>query len=397
MAERNAAVGYAAIKKESTPGTAVTPDVYTPYYKQSVATDFHVMEDMPVYGNRFKKFQHLRGTRSHGGQIVVMAEPDTAGYWLDMLLNRSATSGAGPYTHTFGLSNTTLPNSYTLDISLGSQVVRYMGVQASNLNVAWEDEKMQFEIDVSALKSFHGREIASVSGSGPYTVVLKTDYDPSPTDGLVVSDLIQFQLANGTTVNATVASIVGVTSFTCVANPTVSAGDMVVLRPATPSLSIKTPFLWGKTQFFFAADAAAAATASATSSNQTRLEPGTELSIMYEFEDDEGSKRSGSFDPASLIRTVGDYSFKIKKYFDTADDFKKWNALTKQALVMIAYSGSTNQYQLKVTLNNMTSKTGSVETESGATEYQEIEMGGNYDTSDGAGMTVVAINAVSTI
>lgn len=397
MSERNASTGYAAIKKESSVGVAVTPNVYTPYYKQKIATDFHIMEDTPVAGNRFKIFQHLRGSRSHGGSITVMAEPDTAGYWLDMFLNKSGTTGSNPYTHTFGLSNDTMPNSYTLDISLGSQVVRFFGVQASNFKIAWEDEKMQFELDVAALKSFYGREIASVSGSGPYTVTLKTDYDASPTDGLVVGDLIQFQLANGTTVNATVASIPGGTTFTCSTNPTVSAGDMVVLRPATPSLSVKRPFLWGLTQFFFAADLATAVTNSATASNQTRLEPGTDLELMYEFEDDEGSKRSGGFDPASLIRTVGDYKLKIKQFFDTASDIKTWNALTKRAMVMRSYSGSTNQYELQVKLNNLTMLTLPPETESGSTIYSEQEFGGNYDTSDGKGMEVVAINSVSTI
>ena len=397
MAERNAAVGYAAIKKESVVGTAVTPNVYTPYYKQSIVTNFNIMEDTPVYGNRFKKFQHLRGSRSHGGNIVVMAEPDTAGYWLDMLLNKSATSGSDPYTHTFGLSNTTNPNSYTLDVSFGSQVVRFFGVQASNFNIAWEDEKMQFEIDVSALGSFYGREILSISGT---TVNLKPDYNTDATKGLVASDLVSIVDPDGavTTLNTTIASITDVDTVEVGASAAAFAvGDMLVLRPATPSLSLKTPFLWGKTQFFFAADDAAAMTASATASNQTRLEPGTELSLMWEFEDDQGSKRSGAFDPASLIRTIGDYAFKLKKFFDTPEDIKAWNALTKKALVMRSYSGASNQYEIQVHLNNMTMLTMPPETESGGTIYSEQEFGGNYDASDGKGMEVKVINAVSTI
>lgn len=394
MAERNAAVGYAAIKKETTAGTPVTPDTYTPYYKQSLMTDLHLMADAPVYGNRFKNYQHLQGTRSHGGQLTVMAEPDTAARWCDMLLNKSATSGSNPYTHTFGLSNTTDPNSYTVDISLGSQVVRFWGVQASNLNIAWEDQKMQFELDVAALGSFYGREVASVA---TLAVTLKTDYDPEPTKGLVAGDLIQFQLANGTTLNTTVTSVDSATVVTVGSATSVAAGDMVVLRPATPSLSLKRPYIWGLTRFFFAADAAAALTASATASNQTRLESGTELSLMWEFEEDEGSKRSGSFDPASLIRTQGDYSFKLKKFFDKADDIKTYNALTKKAMIMRSYAGSTNQYELRVTLNNLTMLTQPPETESGSTVYSEQEFGGNYDASDGKGMEVTVINAVSTV
>lgn len=394
MSERNAATGYAAIKKESAVGTPVTPNVYTPYYSQKIATDFHIMEDTPVYGNRFKKYQHLKGSRSHGGSIVVMAEPDTAARWFDMLYNRSATAGSDPYTHTFGLSNDTMPNSYTLDLALGAQVVRFWGVQASNIKIGWQDEKMQFEIDLAGLGSFYGREVASVNAS---EVTLKTDYDADPTKGLVADDLIQFQLANGTVVNTTVTSVDSATVITVGSATGVAAGDMVVLRPATPSLSLKRPFLWGLTQFFFSDTAANAVTASATASNQTRLEPGTELELIWEFEDDEGSKRSGGFDPASLIRTVGDYSFKIKKFFDTADDIKTWNALTKKAMVMVSLSGSTNQYRLQVSLNNLTLLSPAPESESGSTIYSEQEFGGNYDASDGKGVEVKVIDAVATI
>lgn len=394
MSERNAATGYAAIKKESVVGTPVTPNVYTPYYKQNIATDFHLMEDTPVYGNRFKKFQHLKGSRSHGGNIVVMAEPDTAARWFDMLLNKSATSGSDPYTHTFGLHNDTLPNSYTMDIALGGQVVRFWGVQASNISAEWEDQKMQFSIDVAGLGSFYGREISAVDGT---ELTLKTDYDADPSKGLVASDLIQIQKADGSVVNTTVSSVDDEVTVTVGSASGVAAGDMLVLRPATPSLSLKRPFLWGLTQFYFADTAANAQTASADTANQTRLEPGTELALMWEFEDDEGSKRSGGFDPASLIRTIGDYTFKCKKYFDKAEDIESWNKLEKKALVMRSYSGSTNQYELRVTLNNMTLMSPAPESESGETIYSEQEFGGNYDTSDGKGFEVKVIDAVSTI
>lgn len=391
--ERNASTGYAAIKKESVVGTPVIPTVYTPYYKQKMATDFHLMEDTPVYGNRFKNLQHLRGSRSHNGSLTVMAEPDTAGYWLDMLLNKASTSGSDPYTHTFGLSNSTMPNSYTLDIALGGQVVRFWGVQASSLKVGWDDEKMQFDISTAALGSFYGREIDSVNS---LILTLKTDYDASPTTGLVATDLVQIQKADGSVVNTTVTSITA-TTVTVGSATGVAAGDMIVLRPATPSFSVKRPFIWGLTQFFFAADLATAVTNSATASNQTRLESGTEIELMWDFEDDEGSKRSGGFDPASLIRTIGDYKFKCKQFFDTAADIKTWNKLDKKALVMRSKSGSTNQYEFQVLLNNMTLQSPAPESESGSTIYSELEFGGNYDTSDGEGMKAKAINSIATI
>ena len=392
--ERNAAAGYAAIGKQSAAGTPVTPSVFTPYYSQGIVTNINLMEDSPVYGNRFKRLQHLKGTRSHGGRISVMAEPETSGYWFDMLLDRSATSGSDPYTHTFGLSTSSLPNPYTLDISLESQVARFWGVQASNITIGWEDEKMVFNIDLAGLGSFYGREVASVD---TLAVTLKSDYDAEPTKGLVADDLIQFQLANGSTVNTTVTSVDSATVITVGAATGVAAGDMVVLRPATTSFDNQRPFLWGLTQFFFDDTLAAAVTASATASNQTRLEPGTDLSLMWEFEDDAGSKRSGAFDPASLVRTVGDYTLTTRQFFDTADEIKRWNAVSKRAMVMRSYSGSSNQYELQVHLNNMNLKTLPPETESNSTIYSEQEFGGNYDTTDGVAMTAKVINSVATL
>jgi len=291
-----------------------------------------MMEDQPVYGAKYATFNLLRGVRSHGGMLTVMAEPDTASRWFDMLLNKSGTTGSDPYTHVYGL-NATDPNSYTLDLSFGSQVVRYIGVQASRITPTFQENKMQFEIELSALASFHGREILTISTT---TVNLKTDYDANAPAGLVVGDLVSVVKIDGSSRLDTVIDSItdGDTVVLGASAASFAAGDMLVLRPATPSLSLKTPFVWPRTQFYFSDTAANALTASATVSNQTRLEVGSEFSIEHSFEDVEGSKRSGAFDPASLIRTVGRGTLKIKKFFDTADEFKYWNAVTKRSCIM---------------------------------------------------------------
>lgn len=390
MAERVASIGYAAIKKQTAAGTAVTPNVYTPYYKQSMVTDIHLIEDNPIVGNKFKGYQALQGMRSHNGSITVMAEPNTAAYWLDMLLTRSSTTGSGPYTHVFGLSTTTDPNFYTLDLSLGSQVVRFWGIGASKITPIFQDGEMQFEIDLSGLGSFYGREIASVSGT---TVTLKTDYDPSPTTGLVASDLIKLTTVDGaTSTNFTVSSITNGTTLEVSASAAAfAAGDMLLLRPATPSYTLKTPFLWQRTEFRFGAAASAA-----LSATQTRLEEGTEVVLMHDFEDSDGAKRSGAFDPAALVRTLGDASFKVKKYFDLPAEIKEWNAIIKKACVIRSFSeGST--YELRITLNNLRQMSNDTQTEAGEVIYQETEYATLHDTSDGQGMSVTVLNNVSSI
>lgn len=396
MAEQVASKGYLYIKKEATAGTPVTPNVGVPYYSQSMVTNFNLISDEPVVGTNFKRFQTLKGLRSHTGSITVMAEPNTIGYFLDMFSTKASTSGAGPYTHTFGASTATLPNSYTIDIALGSYVVRFWGCQASKLTFGFDGEKMTLTAEISALGSFYGREISSTSTT---TVNLKTDYDDNPVLGLVASDTIWIQLASGATpLSTTVSSLTDADTFVAGASAAAYNADGVVrLRAATPSYTVQQPFVWGRTRFFFAADAAAALTASATAANQIRLEPGTEISLIHEFENAEGEKRSGGFDPAALIRTVYDAEFKAKMFFDTPDQIKYWNAITKRAVIMRCYTGTTNQYELQITLNDIRTQNDVINSESAATIYHEIDYTPNYDTSDAKGFAAVAINAVSTI
>lgn len=390
MAEQNAALGYAGLGLETTKGTAVTPTVYCPYYSQSLGTSTNYMSDEPVYGNKFKRYQTLQGLRHHGGSLTVMAEPNTAALWHNMLATKASTSGSNPYTHTFGASATD-PKSYTLDVSYGSQVGRFFGVEASKITYGWDDEKMVFNIDVSGLGSFLGREIASISTT---VLTLKTDgYDPTPTAGLVNSDLVAVKKVDGTlTTNFTVASFTATTVTLNATAAAFAAGDMLVLRAATPSLSILTPFLWGRTEFRFGIDAA-----TALSATQVRMESGSELSLMHEFQDNEGAKRSGAFDPASLPRKQYDLDVKLKKFFDQPDSIKYWNARSKRALVMRAYSGATSQHELRVTINNLTFSDVAIPSESGGIIYEDITAMPNYDTTDTQGFSVVVIDALSTV
>lgn len=395
MAERLASLGYVAVKKETTAGTAVTPNTYVPYYEQSMTTNFNLIEDEPVVGSKWGRFQNLRGHRSHTGSITIMAEANSIGYFMDMLATKTATSGSNPYTHTFKDSTSTQPNSYTMDISYGSQVVRFAGVQASKVTFGWDGDLMTATFELSALSSFYGREITSVSTT---TVNFKsggTDYDPSPSGGLVASDLVYVVDDAGVTANlsTTISSITDADTVVLGASAaSFASGDMLVLRPATPSYTLLAPFTWNRTQFCFGVDAS-----TALSATQTRLDSGTEVSIMHEFSDKEGTNRSGAFDPASLPRTVYDLSFKIKKFFDTVNEIEYWNAMTKRACVMRAYSGSTNQYELRVTMNNMNARTNDMPTKSKEIIYHEIEYAPIYDSSDSQAFDAKVINTVSTI
>ncbi len=391
MAERNQAAGYMAIAKQTTPTTPVTPSILVPFYKQSLETSINLIQDKPVYGGKFEIFQQLQGMRSHKGQITVMAEPYTAMYWMDMLLTLLSTTGSGPYVRTYGLSTTTDPNFYTMDINLVSQCIRFYGVGASKLSMPFVNEEMQFDLSVSALGSYYAREIASVASQ---VITLTTTYDPVPTNGLVVGDKLSVKSTDGT-VNVTGLVISSITNTTVTVTGTltgVAAGQMLVLAPNTSLTlsSLLTPFLWPLTNYKFASTLSGAQAAA-----QTRLESGTTIDIEHKFESDDGSKRSGAFDPASLIRTTGLYAFKTKQYFDLPDQLKLWLAISKQGAQMLANSGANNS--LAVNMNNIKLMKRGEATQFGQTIYQDEEYGPMYDTTDGAGMTVVVTNQSSTM
>ena len=394
--ERNSNLGYLAVGKQSAKGTAVTPAVYLPIYDADITTNPNFQKQNPIIGTKFANRSTLRGLREHNGSITVEGEPTTVGYIVDMFAKKGSTTGSDPYTHPFTLSKTADPNYYTLDISYVSHVKRYIGAGVSKIEESWEDNELRLKCDISCLKVWDGREVASVTGSGPYTITFKTEYDPSPTTGLVVGDTIQlFDVSVGSYIDCIVDTIENATDITVSENVSAgTAGDFVTLKPATsPSYSNKPTFEWANTEYRFGATAAAALSAA-----HTGLEQDTSLVLSHPFEDDAGSHRSGSHDPVSLPRMQGDYEFKTKKYFDTPEDLQYYSSMDKRACVVrhFAYSGALT-YELRITLNNLTQANPEPKMKSEEILYSEIEFTGNYDTSDAQGMDIKVLNGTSSI
>lgn len=382
--------GYFALKVEPTEGTAVTPDTFVPLYEESLKTAMNPSTATSVFGNKFARLRVTPGIRSHAGDVTVMAEPNSTGLFYDMLLTGGGVTGTGPYSRTYTPSFTK-PKSYTVDVSTGNQVFRYVGVQASEISPEFTDNEGRWKVKVSALKSFLGAEIASAATA---TLTLKTPVNyPTPTDGLVVGDLVAIVAGgNGARQNFTI-SLLTSTTVTLSGTPAgVTAGDMLILRPATPNLNILTPFLWSRTEFRFGATAAAALTAT-----HTPLEDGSEFTITHGFEDDAGAKSSGGFDPSRLVRAKStDYTFKAKKFFYNPDEIRSFNALTKQAVVVRMFSETG--YECRITMNNIVATAGADKPmiKDQESEYYEIEYTPVYDQTDGQGMSVTVINNVAT-
>lgn len=459
--ERPGNPGYLALAPEVTKGTAVTPTDTVPLYEETLTTNRNLQEQAPIYGNKFEVYKVLAGMREHTGDVTVMAEPNTALKFFDMLLTRGTVScaytftvtsanatigatytnngvtftvvatiassttllltgsgaplasgtltkasGTGDATITFSAAvnttdtwpltlSTTNPKSYTFDVSYVDVVIRYYGVEASKIVPNFNNNELQLKVSVTGLGCFNGRELASTpTGSNPYTIVFKTDYDPSPTTGLVIGDLIRLFKANGTTVDATVASIVDGTSITTTTNVTSgAAGDILFLRPATVALNNLPTFLASNTQWCFGATASAALSAS-----QTRVELASTWEIDHNMNSDKGEARFGGQDPASIIRTTGNYAVTVKKTFQGDNDVKLYNNLAQTALVVrhFCYSGG-NTYELRLTFNYMVTDDPLPQLKPKEVNYSTIKYHPAYSSSDSQGMDTKVINLLVTI
>lgn len=377
--------GYLAIKRQVTPLTAVLPDVFVPLYEESIMTNLNLDEDNAVFGTTFARLQTLPGQRSHGGDMTVMAEPDSSQLFFNMVLPLGTVSGTNPYTWPFGHFNADA-GSHTLDISNGLYVSRFVGAQAGSISPNYDTNKMRWQLStVAALKAFHGCEIAGIVTT---TVTLKTDYDRIPTICLLPGDLVRMWRPDDTFTDFTIVSKTNTTVTLSTAPTGHATGDMLELRPATVSLSFKRPYLWSDTQYCFGSTAAAA-----LSATHTPVEKDTSWTVSNSFQEDMGEMRSGSLDPAALHRTNPDAEITIKKFFDSPKEVNTYNGLKKTALVIRCYSEGALEFRL--TLNNLRLRTGGDKpgVSSGSVQYKELAYTPTYDQTDGQAFDAKVINA----
>lgn len=403
MAERLGNLGYFGVIKEVTKGTPLTPTAFVPIYDESLDTDGGFIDQAPIYGNKAKVYNTVPGQRTHKGEVTILAEPNTAAMIANALLTKSSTTGAGPYTHTFGLDPNTNPQSLTVDVNLGNVVKRYWGVEASKLSPSWNKNELQLKVALSALGSFRSRDIATAVTTTLTLADPKGIYNGAPNKGLVVGDLVRiYKSSTGATLDTTIATVNadGITVTLGASAAAFAAGDTIQLRPATPSFTLLDSFLWARTRFYFAPNATAALALAATA--HTPVEQGSEFEVVHTFNDDGGEDRSGSFDPASLIRKTGDANLKVKKYFDTTEDLQNFQNLAQTACVIRHGAGTfvagVNQYEFQVILYNLKTD-GKIAPgiKADNVEYSELDYHINYSQGDSKSFQLVFINNLATI
>ena len=326
--EIQANLGYFGLKLESAKGTPLQPATFVPLYSESVAINLNIDEDNPIVGIRAARYNSFRGQEDYQGSVKILAEPKTLPHFLNMLLKKGTSTGNATtgYTHPFTLGDTV--KSYTIEFLKGNIPFRFYGVEASNIKPAFEDNKMVLDVTLSALGQFSVAKVTSATG----TTVVLNDERPDPTKGLTTSDSLRlYDVSEGTYEDVTISAINadGKTLTVSTIAGTYVDGDLSWLKPLTPSYSISEPFNWGRTEFCFGT-----ASAVALAATQERVEKGSDWNLIHLLEDNAGAKRSGSFRPASLVRTQGDVEISIKKFFQDGQDHSRFLQSSSRALVV---------------------------------------------------------------
>lgn len=401
MAEKNAALGYLKIGKETTGrGVAVIPTIDVPLYSESLFPNLNLQTDNPIMYNPYGVYNIFPGQRDHNGDIVVMGEPRTLPHFLNMMLNKvsSTANGVGVNTHLYNLASPNVSNSsYTLDILKGDIVHRFYGCEIDTLTPQFQnDANLQLKLTVSALGQV---SVVPIASGATTTITLDTTYDPQPGKGLVVGDTITVvHINNGavassenTTISAISADYLTLT-VTSMSGTYVGTDHLFIAKRAVvPNIGV--PFNFSRTEFRFGATAAAALTAA-----HTPLEKSSTFEIMNNFNDKNGERRSGSYDPVSLARKQGNASLTAKKFFDTGMELNDFLERNKKACVIRMFgaliSGTTfNEFQ--VTFNNMKAMESPDPLKAGDLIYLEQKYQPQYDTTDGQAFSINVINDIS--
>jgi hypothetical protein len=255
---------------------------------------------------------------------------------------------------------------------------------------------MKLNLTVSALGQF---SIAPITSAATTAVVLATDYDDAPNKGIVAGDTLVFVKVSGETSDTyeekTVSAVnVNGTGVTVSAlSGTYTTGDYCYIKKQTLSATLGEPFKWSGAKFYFG-DTAAAALAGA----ESKVEQGSGVEIIHEFNVDGGEKLSGSLDPAKLIRKQFDIDVKVKKSFEDYKEFERFISLRKRALVIRFFStiiSGSDKNEVRITINNIKTKDAPVPLKTGEIIYLDAAYSPQYDASDGQGVDVKVINDVA--
>lgn len=380
---------YLMIKPEATPGTAVIPTVVVPLVSENIKTIVNHVPDRRMKGIDWKANDLLRGNRTHEGDVVVLADPDTLGHFLNMVMLKGSTTGdADGYTHPFTVGAS---DSYTFEIKKGYYVQRYFGVKINELKIEFVDGQMQLTAKVMAMGQFSIGTLG-VALSGSVTALVMDDtYDIAPNRGLVANDVI---VVGSTEITVTSVNSNGIGVGFSSTSVTASIGDNIYLKPQTVTQpTLQDPLYFGNLLVGIGADESAATTAAGSRSTATAIYE-MAITIKNNLFAQNGTSR---IDPVQLLTGTKECMIECKQLFSTVAQRQAWMDREKQAITINAFgkfikADFSTQELLTLKFNNVKLIENGHEIKVG--EYimdnQQFEV--LYDNTDGVAMTASLVN-----
>ncbi len=382
---------YLAVKPQSVTTTPVIPTIFMPLISESIRVNPNFVADRRMKGLDWKSDELLKGPRKIEGDLVIFADPDNFGHLLNMTYAKGATTGSGSdgYTHPFTVGD---GKSYTIEISRGAFAQRIYGVRGDSLKVEFEDNKLKATISVKGLAQFYTASVAvALTGAGMTSLVMSTDYDLRPADGLVVGDVLTI---NGTEVTLTSVNANGTTVGFASTAVTASIGDSVTLKAQTPSYAaLAEPFYFGNTLVGFAATSSAADTAAATKATATPC-----YNLSAEFKNNLlDASATGSTGPAVLLNQVKEASLEISRLFTDPIQYQKWIENIKQAITIIITgryikSDLSTSELLTIKFHKVKMIENEEPLEVGAYIFDKEKLEALYDSSDAKAVEITIVN-----
>jgi hypothetical protein len=393
-------LSYLAIKKESTEGVAVKPDVFLPMDSSDVATAMNNTPDRRMFGVDFEAIDVLPGERSHTGSIVLWADPDSLGYIFTMFLKKGTTTGSAEagYTHPFTPEE---PNTYTIEIPKGPYAQRFFGVKGNALRLFFEEAKMKADLNVSAMGQVSSFRIAAALTAETSTeIVLSQEYDLEPTRGLVIGDQIVIGAGTASEETGTISAIdtngYEITLASAVANSH-DIGELCFLKKQSVSHSVlQKPLFFGDVQVGFGATAAAAITAAGSKTTAT---PVSNLEINF-GNNLNAVPMTNYRDPSKILPTFRNCDITITQLLDEPDQHQAWLGTEKQAICILANGRLINastgaKNQLSWLIHNAKLIDNAEPLNVGDYVRDEQNFKAVYDITDGKALTISLINETS--
>lgn len=384
---------YLGLKVETTPGTAVLPDVFVPLISESIKTNLNYVADRRMKGLSFKSDDLLIGERKHEGELVIYADADNLGHLLNMTLLKGTTTGSATgYTHPFTVGE---PDSYTIEIKKGPYAVRYFGVKADNLKLEFENNLLKATISIKARGQFSLGSLQTALSGSVTSLKLAHSYDEKPNTGLVAGDVICLKLDSGAYQDITLTSVNadGETVGFDALSITSAAGNPIYLKAKTPSYTgLSKPLTRGDTLVGISTTSALATTAAGAKATATPI-----YNFMIDIKNNLfDAPATGSKDPFQLLTQTRESQITISRLFETEDQRLAWLSASKQAITLTTYgaviTGGTTKEELTIKFHKvkLLENDNALEVGSLITDEQSFEA--LYDSGDALALEVSLVN-----